>query len=79
MTPNLIPWLSAPESIEERRARIAGYLVNEGYELPPSPPNYKQHVAGREPDFAYPVVGERASALQVAEGESEECTSEVDD
>lgn len=161
MTPNLIAWLSAPESIEERRARITGYLVNEGYELPPSPPNadydeagvihrvrgqemtvaysvvdqggrqvyyyveweidhimigrihsgdewaleylipghydvpdlgltdttlpeiitaiYKQRVAGREPDFAYPVVGERAPALQVAEGESEECTSEVDD
>ena len=63
MTPNLIAWLSAPESIEERRARIAGYLVNEGYELPPSPPNadYDEagvihRVRGQEMTVAYSVV-----------------------
>ncbi len=63
MMPNLIAWLSAPESIEERRARIAGYLVNEGYELPPSPPNadYDEAraihwVRGQEMTIAYSVV-----------------------
>ncbi len=63
MTPNLIAWLSAPESIEERRVRIAGYLVNEGYELPPSPPNadYDEAgaihwVRGQEMTVAYSVV-----------------------
>lgn len=63
MTPNLIAWLSAPESTEERRARIAGYLVNEGYELPPSPPNadYDEAgvihwVRGQEMTVAYSVV-----------------------
>ena len=39
---------------------------------------YKRHVVGRESEFPYPVASERAPALQVAEGESEECTSEVD-
>ncbi len=39
---------------------------------------YERHVVGREPDFAYPVAGERALALQVADGESEEHTSEVE-
>ena len=39
---------------------------------------YEQYVAGREPEFAYPVVGDSISTLQVAEGESEECTLEVD-
>ncbi|MEE9615603.1 MAG: hypothetical protein V3T90_01180, partial [Anaerolineae bacterium] len=48
---------------EERRARIAGYLVNEGYELPPSPPNadYDEAgvihwVRGQEMTVAYSVV-----------------------
>ena len=39
---------------------------------------YERYVVGRKPEFAYPVVGERALALQVAEGEPEECTLEVD-
>ena len=39
MTPDLIAWLSTPEDVEQRRARIAGYLANEGYELPPPPRN----------------------------------------
>ena len=63
MMPNLIAWLSAPENVEERRARIAGYLVNEGYELPPSPPNadYDEAgvihwVRGQEMTVAYSVV-----------------------
>ncbi len=63
MMPNLIAWLSAPEITEERRARIAGYLVNEGYELPPSPPNadYDEAgvihwVRGQEMTVAYSVV-----------------------
>lgn len=40
---------------------------------------YERHVVGRRPDFAYPVVGERALALQVVDGESEVHASEVDD
>ena len=39
---------------------------------------YERHVVGRRPDFAYPVAGERALALQVADGESEEHASEVE-
>jgi len=39
---------------------------------------YERHVVGRKSEFPYPVASERAPALQVAEGESEECTSEVD-
>ena len=39
---------------------------------------YERYVVGQESGFPYPVAGERAPALQVAEGESEECTSEVD-
>ncbi len=39
MTPDLIAWLSTPENVYERQARIAGYLANEGYELPPPPRN----------------------------------------
>jgi len=39
---------------------------------------YERYVVGREPELTYPVVGDSASALQVAEGESEECTSEAD-
>ena len=46
MTPNLIAWLSAPEDVYERRARIAGYLANEGYELPSSPRNADYGEAG---------------------------------
>jgi len=60
---NFIAWLSTPESIGERRARIAGYLVNEGYELPPSPPNadYDEAraihwVRGQEMTVVYSVV-----------------------
>jgi len=37
MTPDLIAWLAAPDDIRGRRARIAEYLTNEGYELPPLP------------------------------------------
>ena len=32
---------------------------------------YERYVAGREPEFAYPVAGERTSALQVADRETE--------
>jgi len=39
---------------------------------------YERHVVGQEPEPAYPVVGDSVSTLQVAEGESEERTSEVD-
>ena len=38
-TRSLLAWLSAPESVEQRQARITEYLANEGYELPPSPPD----------------------------------------
>lgn len=34
MTPDLIARLTAPEDVYERRACIAEYLANEGYELP---------------------------------------------
>ena len=80
MTPDLIAWLTAPEDVCERRARIAEYLANEGYELPPSPPDADYGEAGaihRVRGQEMPV-GDSASALQVAEGESEECTSEAD-
>lgn len=63
MTLDLIAWLTAPEDIRERRARIAGYLVNEGYELPPLPRNagYDEAgashlVRGQEMTVAYSVV-----------------------
>ena len=63
MMPDLITYLSAPVSVEERRARIADYLTNEGYELPPSPPdaNYDEAgvihwVRGQEMTVAYSVV-----------------------
>ena len=39
---------------------------------------YERYVVGREAEFAYPAVGDSVSTLQVAEGDSEECTSEVD-
>ncbi len=39
---------------------------------------YERYIVGRESEFAYPAVGEHALAHQVAEGESEECASEVD-
>lgn len=63
MTPDLIAWLSAPEDVYERRARIARYLANEGYELPPSPRNAdydeagaSHWVRGQEMTVAYSVV-----------------------
>jgi len=37
---------------------------------------YERYVAGREPEFVYPIV-EHAPALRVAEGKSEERTSEA--
>ena len=46
MTPSLIAWLSAPDDVRERRARIAEYLANEGYELPSSPRNADYDEAG---------------------------------
>ena len=63
MTPNLIAWLSTPEDVYERQARIVGYLANEGYELPP-PPHVADYdeagashwVRGREMTVAYSVV-----------------------
>jgi len=39
---------------------------------------YERYVVGREAEFAYPAVGDSVPTLQVAEGDSEECTSEVD-
>jgi len=63
MTLNIIAWLSAPEDVHGRRARIAEYLVNEGYELPsPSPDaDYDEAganhwVRGQEMTVAYSVV-----------------------
>jgi len=63
MTPDLIAWLSTPENVYERQARIAGYLANEGYELPPPPRNadYDEAsvvhwVRGQEMTVAYSVV-----------------------
>lgn len=63
MMPNLIAWLTAPEDIRERRARIADYLANEGYELPPLPPgaDYGEartihRVRGQEMTVVYSVV-----------------------
>jgi len=63
MMPNLIAWLSAPESVEERRTRVAEFLANEGYELPPSPrkADYDEAgdihwVRGQEMTVAYSVV-----------------------
>jgi len=63
MTPDLIAWLAAPEDVHERQARIAGYLVNEGCELPPPPRNadYDEAgathwVRGQEMTVAYSVV-----------------------
>ena len=60
---DLLVWLSAPEDVYERRARIAGYLVNEGYELPPSPHDagydearVAHRVRGQEMTVAYSVV-----------------------
>jgi hypothetical protein len=66
MTPNLIAWLSAPESVEERRERIAEYLVNEGYELP-SPPRAADYdeagtthrVRGQEMTVVYSVIDQQ--------------------
>ncbi len=62
-TRSLLAWLAAPESIEERQARIIEYLTNEGYELPPSPPDadYAEAgaihwVRGQEMTVAYSVV-----------------------
>ena len=36
MTPDLITYLSVPDDVYERQARIADYLTNEGYTLSPS-------------------------------------------
>ena len=62
-TQSLLAWLAAPENIKERQARIAEYLTNEGYELPPSPPDadYDEAgashlVRGQEMTIAYNVV-----------------------
>jgi len=63
MTPDLISFLSAPADVAERRARIAAYLANEGYTLPPPPraADYSQAgevhlVRGQEMTVAYSVV-----------------------
>jgi len=63
MTHNLIAWLAGPEDVRERRARIAEYLTNEGYQLPPSPPDadYDEAetihlVRGQAMTVAYSVV-----------------------
>ena len=63
MTPDLSAWLTAPEDVWKRRARIAEYLTNEGYELPPSPPDAdygeagaSHLVRGQEMTVAYSVV-----------------------
>jgi hypothetical protein len=63
MTPDLIAWLTAPQDVRERRARIAGYLANEGYRLPPLPADadYDEAgaihwVRGQEMAVAYSVV-----------------------
>ena len=45
-TRSLLAYLSTPEDVEERRARIAEYLANEGYELPSSPRNADYDEAG---------------------------------
>ncbi len=62
-TRGLLAWLSTPQSVEERRARIAGYLANEGYELPPPPrdADYDEAgathwIRGQEMTVAYSVV-----------------------
>ncbi len=39
---------------------------------------YERYVVGRESELTYPVVGDSVSTLHVADGDSEECTSEVD-
>ena len=46
MTPGLIAWLTVPDDVRERRARIAEYLANEGYDLPLSPPDADYDEAG---------------------------------
>ena len=62
-TEGLLAWLSAPEDVHERRSRIAEYLANEGYELPPPPRNadYEEagathRVCGQGMTVAYSVV-----------------------
>jgi len=63
MTPDLIAWLTAPQDVRERRDRIAGYLANEGYPLPPPPADADYDEAGaihrvldQEMTVAYSVV-----------------------
>jgi len=63
MTPDLIAWLSAPQDVRERRGRIAEYLANEGYSLPPPPADADYDEAGaihwargQEMTVAYSVV-----------------------
>ena len=62
-TGRLLAYLSAPADVAERRARIAAYLANEGYTLPPPPraADYSQAgevhlVRGQEMTVAYSVV-----------------------
>lgn len=54
MTPDLIAWLTAPQDVHERQARIAEYLANEGYRLPPLPADADYDEAGAIPLGARP-------------------------
>ena len=63
MTPDIVAWLTTPRDVHERRARIARYLANEGYELPAPPPeaDYSEtgaihRVRGQKMTVAYSVV-----------------------
>jgi len=63
MTPDIVAWLTAPRDVRERRVRIARYLANEGYELPPPPSDADtreagamHRVRGQEMTVAYSVV-----------------------
>jgi hypothetical protein len=63
MTPDIVAWLTAPRDVHERRARIARYLANEGYELPAPPSDADtgeagaiHWVRGQEMTVAYSVV-----------------------
>jgi hypothetical protein len=63
MMPDIVAWLTASQDVRERRARIARYLANEGYELPapPSDADYGEAgaihwVRGQKMTVAYSVV-----------------------